>query len=246
MTRTELAHRFGKNMEQERIRLGLSQIEMAEALDMSLSAYKRIITGETLKIDLYTIRLMYKLTHKFAHELCNESDEFSDAIHHLRELPPSRLKTINAIIDFEMNFHRNNTGNPEEEDFLTTIVPTGNMEDGMIYDSCSLEKVNIAPCRKRYGDIFDCGLHITSHHLHPVYQKDDILLLKRQSPRDGDTGIFIHTPTGRIYVRTFRQTNPCQLLPLNDFGSIIELNLQDADEMSQWVFFGIVITKLRA
>lgn len=84
MTRTELAHYFGKNMEQERIRLGLSQVEMAEALDMSLSAYKRIITGETLKIDLYTIRQMYKLTHKFAYELCNDSDEYLDMIHHLR------------------------------------------------------------------------------------------------------------------------------------------------------------------
>lgn len=246
MTRTELAHYFGKNMEQERIRLGLSQVEMAEALDMSLSAYKRIITGETLKIDLYTIRQMYKLTHKFAYELCNDSDEYLDMIHHLRELPPNRLRSLDAIIDFELNFLWDNTTGSEEADYLTVIVPTGNMEDGMIYDSCSLERVNIGSCRKRYGDIFDCGLHITSHHLHPVYQKDDILLLKRQSPRDGDTGIFIHTQTGRIYIRTFRQTNPCQLLPLNDFGSIIELNLQDADVMSQWVFFGIVITKLRA
>ena len=59
MTREEMMDNLGNNLEKERIALHFSQSQMAEALDMSLSSYKRIISGETNRIDFYTIYLMY-------------------------------------------------------------------------------------------------------------------------------------------------------------------------------------------
>ena len=45
MTREEMMDNLGNNLEKERIALHFSQSLMAEALDMSLSSYKRIISG---------------------------------------------------------------------------------------------------------------------------------------------------------------------------------------------------------
>ena len=83
MTREEMMDNLGNNLEKERIALHFSQSQMAEALDMSLSSYKRIISGETNRIDFYTIYLMYKLTNKFSYELCG--------------IPIPELETCNAL-----------------------------------------------------------------------------------------------------------------------------------------------------
>ena len=69
MTRYEINSNFADNLEKERVRIGLSQKEMATKLELSLSAYKRIITLTTTKIDLYTIYKLYVLTGKSIYEL---------------------------------------------------------------------------------------------------------------------------------------------------------------------------------
>ena len=53
MTRLEMNREFADNLERERISLNLTQKQMASKLEMSLSAYKRLITCSTDKIDLY-------------------------------------------------------------------------------------------------------------------------------------------------------------------------------------------------
>lgn len=61
MTKQELAKNFSLNVERERMRLGFTQAEMAKKLEMSLSGYKKMISGETTRIDSYTVLLMYQL-----------------------------------------------------------------------------------------------------------------------------------------------------------------------------------------
>ena len=41
MTRDDMIKHFGDNLESERMKLGFSQTQMAEALDMSLSSLSR-------------------------------------------------------------------------------------------------------------------------------------------------------------------------------------------------------------
>lgn len=72
------------------------------------------------------------------------------------------------------------------------IVPTGNFEDGMIWDSANIIKVNAAPYIQKFGTKLHCGVMVTSHHLQPVYQNGDILLISKRPPREGDTYIFIN------------------------------------------------------
>lgn len=233
-------------MEFERIALGYSQAQMAQALDMSLSTYKRIINGETNKLDFYTFYQMYQMTGKFSFELCNYEDPLSNTIAALRRLSRAQLRTINAFVEFEAQFAVTQGGNYQPEDYTTLIIPSGCMQDGMIYDSCSLGKVNIAPYRRRFHDKIDCAILITTNHLNPTYNVNDILLIDRSPIQDGDTGIFLHKESGLAYIRRFRRGHPCRLEPIGSYGRTLYVDGGDSTAVSKWIKFGRVLSKIRS
>ncbi len=243
LTRLEMSRQFADNLERERIRLGFSQKHMAEKLDLSLSAYKRIITYDTERIDLYVIYRLYLLTGKLAFEFTNITDPYLELKKKIMSLTPSQMAYIDAMVDFE-NAFRDSHG--DSDDYVTVYVPTGNMEDGMIYDSANVTKVKIPDLKKKYGDRISCGIRVTSNHLHPVYNKGDVLLLTRRPIRDGDTGIFINKENGCAYIRKFHQTHPCSLEPVNEYGETFYVDSADPKAMARWIKFGCVLTKLRA
>lgn len=69
MTRQELAGNFVNFVEQERIKLNLTQAEMAQKLELSVSGYKKMVAGETTRIDLYTVKLLHDLTGSWIFEM---------------------------------------------------------------------------------------------------------------------------------------------------------------------------------
>lgn len=99
LSRTEFADNFAKNIERDRVSIGLSQEEMAKELDMSLSAYKRIINGETTRIDMYTSYLVYMLVRKMTFEMVDYTDDVIKATSKLRYLKPNQLKILTELVD---------------------------------------------------------------------------------------------------------------------------------------------------
>lgn len=276
MTHFDLHKQFIEGIERERVRLGYTQQQFADKLEMSLSAYKRMINNTTEKIDLYVAYRLYCLTGKMAYEFTKLTSDRLELSKKLKDLSPMQISYIDGLVDFERSFlqefsrqkdlsrekdagdfgkSRNgkvgnttyNSSSQKEnpEDYITVLVPTGNMEDGMICDSAHVIKVKMEHYRKRYGNQISCGIMITGNHLHPTYVKGDILLISRKTIRDGDTGIFINRDTGHTYIRKFRQTSPCQLLPVNGMGEAILVDDTDPDDMERWIKFGQVITKVR-
>ena len=150
---------------------------------------------------------------------------------------------IFGIIGFELAFSTSKEENTD--DYLTVLIPTGNCEDGMIWDSANVRKVNIAPYRKRYGSQINAGVEVTSNHLTPVYHMGDILLISRRPPRDGDTTIFLNTENGRAYLRRFIQQVPRILQPINGYGESFYIDPYNEDEVKKWVKYGVVLTKMR-
>lgn len=242
MTRLEINKLFAENIEQERYNLGLSQKEMADELDLSLSAYKRIISQSIEKIDLYTCYRLYQMTGKTAYDFMNISEQRLQMNHKMDSLSPSQLSFIDSVVDFEKMFAELHD---DAEDYITVFIPTGNMEDGMIYDSSNVKKENIAAYRKKYGSQISCGIKITSNHLHPVYNLGDTILISRRPVRDGDTGVFVNRDNGCVYIRKFHQTNPCMLEPINEYGETFYVNSKDKADMDRWAKFGTVIAKIR-
>lgn len=245
MTQLEIANNFIENLERERTAMGLTQSQMAKELEMSISRYKKLIAGETAKIDLYTAYQVHKFTGKWLFELCGcNASDLMQTVSKLKYLMPSQLRFISGIIDLELAF-LGHTSPEGEADYVNLLTPTGNLEDGMIWDSMNVEKLNIAPYRRLFGTSLQCAMKVTSNHLRPVYHAGDILLLSQTAPRDGDTGIFINKKEGHAYIRKFYQTNPCTLEPLNGYGLTFTINNLDSDDKNEWVNFAHVLTKIR-
>ncbi len=242
LTKQELARNFALNVERERLRLGMTQAEMAKKLEMSLSGYKKMISGETTKIDAYAAFLMYDLYGKWLFEMIEHPVHEAEVLAKMKHLTENQLRFISAIVNMEYEFLMQQD-TPDE--YISVIVPTGNMQDGMIYDSGNVIKVNAAVYRKRFGSDLHFGIKITSSHLHPVYTKGDIILISQNPIRDGDTGVFINKEDGRMYIRKFHQAEPCLLEPINGFGQTFHVNNSSPQEMEKWIKVGYVLSKMR-
>lgn len=245
MTRQEVITNFIDTLEQERTALGFTQAQMAREMKMSLSGYKKLIAGETAKIDLYVAYQTSQLTGKWFFELCKDySSPLLPIMSKMRNLTPTQIRFVSGIVDFEAEF-RSQVSPDAAEDYVSILIPTGNMADGMIWDCANVEKLNVAPYRKWFGSDLHCAIRITSNHLTPVYHLNDILLVSQTAPRDGDTGIFINKENGRAYLRKYHQTDPCVLEPIADCGKPFIIDCRDHKEMDKWIKFGHVLTKIR-
>lgn len=246
MTKSQLYQNFANNIEMERDRLRLTQQKMADALQISLSKYKILITNPyEANIDIYLAHRVQKLTGKTVRELCGDDLPELEMIRYFRELPKHRQDAIRYMIEIEHQLPRDGKPDANEDDFTTVFVPTGNMIDGMTLDSRDFITVNISEYKKNSVERVDCGVKITSNHLHPVYMKGDILLISKRAPRDGDVGIFILKETRQIFIREFKQTKPCELRPINGFGEVIYVDSDSKDDMDKWIKFGTVLTLMR-
>lgn len=242
MDKQKLAATFIDNMERERTRLGYTQSQMAKALDMSLSGYKKLISGETNKIDLCLGCRLYELTGRYLIDLCGLDSPALELEKRFPELSKTQIEFVTAVVKFEADFAAAHTN---VDDYVTLMVPTGNLEDGMIWDSVNLEKINVAAYRSRFGDDLHCAVKITSNHLHPAYHVGDVILISKKPPRDGDVGIFVNKCTGRAYLRKLYQTIPARLVPVNGYGQEFLVNSNNREEMDQWITFGKVLAKMR-
>lgn len=245
MKKQELTARFVEHLERERIIAGLTQTQMAEHLELSLSGYKKIISGETARIDLYTAYRLGQFTGRSIAEFFEETDsELTRTIRKLRQLSPFQFNFVSAVINFETAF-LGCLSPGASPDYITLLTPTGNLHDGMIWDAAHMEKLNVSHYRRILGDKLHCAIRITSNHLHPAYNINDILLISKTAPRDGDIGIFIHKETHRCYLRKFRQASPWILEPVNHYGISFKIDCTDSGEIDKWIVFGKVLTKMR-
>lgn len=242
LTKQEIVSNFILNVEKERLKQNLTQAQMAKKLEMSLSGYKKMVSGVTAKVDLYTVYLMQHMTGKWIFELIDDYQEDTEIILKLKELSLRQKNFIEGIIDFEIEF---SVSHENCNDYITVFVPTGNMQDGMVYDSSNFFKINATSYRKKFGDDLYCGIQVTSDHLHPVYNLGDILLVCRKSVREGDTGIFFNKENGRAYIRRLMPASSWILEPINGYGEPIAIDRHNETESAKWIRFGYILTKIR-
>lgn len=230
-------------LESWRVDHDMSQREMAKKLKMSPSNYSKLVSGDIDSVSLDTIVLVHKVTGLYVFQMMSYYDtELNRLIELETKLNKSSIKFLHDIALFEYGIQKDNSNN---KNLIRVFVPTKDMYDSMIYDSSNVEILDIGDYAKIYGNMVDCGIKITSNHLHPVYHIDDVLLISFRPPRDGDIGIFINNDTQQMYIRKFRQTNPVQLIPITKYGKTIEVDPNDHKDMLKWYKFGIVITKIR-
>ena len=122
---------------------------------------------------------------------------------------------------------------------LPIVIPTGMMEDGMIYDSLCTEYLDASPYFSQFGTHLMCAMKITDNSFYPIYLEGDLLLLaKDRLPHYGTICVLIHA--NQLYIRRFVPGNPPKLISL--------LNSDDClliDDPSAFTLLGCVLTIVR-
>lgn len=92
---------IGEHIEKKRANMGKSQSEMASLLGLSLSTYKRIVTGETSKLDdALHFALNYRMaTGSSLMEAFSSPTRQHKMLYKLNELTPSQLDVVEKIVD---------------------------------------------------------------------------------------------------------------------------------------------------
>ncbi|MBQ0067358.1 MAG: helix-turn-helix transcriptional regulator [Phascolarctobacterium sp.] len=238
MTDFVIRDNLARLMELKRAEKGLSMAAMAKLVGMDESMYKRIIYQQTTKISalmLYNVCLSLGLD---AYDIYGINTVNLESIRtYYRKLSQRQRNYINSLIEFEASLNNKDDANG----FLSVLIPTGNMDDGMILDSANVEIIDAPNELRRFPNV-SCGIRITSNHLHPVYNLDDILLVSCGSPRHGDTGIFVNKADGRAYIRKYFEGATATLEPVNGHGVTFSV---DKSTRANWVKFGYVVSKLR-
>ncbi len=163
-----------------------------------------------------------------------------------RQLSTSSQQFMLSIIRFEAALTRDDDNGAEIRHEILVFQPTGNMEDGMIYDSTSYISYDVGKYAQLYGeDMVNCGFLITNDSMQPVYQPGDVVLVCTRPPRSGDIAVMVHRPSGRVYLRKYYPGTPTVLEPITNYGRPIVWDTTDAAQVNEWTVFGFVITKVR-
>lgn len=205
--------------------------------DKSGVPYETLKKLANAKIDNPSLQSVARVAQAFDCSLDSLFTEEPDLTHKLHSLPSRSLEFVEAITDFELALmnREKNSG----QCLLPVVVPTGVMEDGMIFDSLYTEYLDATPYFSQFGPRLMCALKITDDSFHPTYLKGDLLLIARnRQPRYGTTSVFLHD--NQLYIRKFIPGTPPRLDPLNNHGASIYMV-----DSNSWTLFGCVLTVVR-
>lgn len=241
MNRTDMTENFILSCERERHERGMTQSDMASALGMTTDSYKKMVAGTVAKVDLYTAMRLHELTGKSIGELCGDRAIAPMILSSITHLSDRQQRFIASVVDFERAMSESHH---DQTNIIPCIIPVGDVEDGMVWDSCSWGHADVGDYTQRYPDI-TCCVQVTTNNLHPVFVRGDIALVARRAPRNRDVGIFVNKESGRAYVRAYHERDLCYLEPVNGYGETFVVDPDDPEDMGKWIKFGVIVTKLR-
>ena len=126
MTKKELVSNFVLSMEQYRLENEWTQAQMAENLELSVSGYKKIISGETKRIDMLVAYNLHMLTGQLLSELCGDNSPELSIHQKIRKLTKEQRDHLEHMIDSQLAVQAK--AEPED-DCVTLYVPTANITE---------------------------------------------------------------------------------------------------------------------
>lgn len=213
---------------------GWSIKQLSEKAELPYESVKKLVSG---KINNPTIYTVIKLSKAFG---CGLDLLIENKLSYnlQSELLSERAVTLlTEIANFETYLAEHNK--THSDNYITTLIPTGIIHDGMLFDSIFTDFVDISAYQEDFGNIIMCGLKIIGENLHPTYLNNDILLIGRDRfPMDGENGIFLIGH--KAYIRTYFSGCPIKLVPIN--GDNNTITITDINDVH---FFGRILTIVR-
>ncbi len=242
MHKLELKNAFIDMLERERTIRGWTQWEMADKLEMSVPGYRKMVSGLTDSISLYTAYRASVILNIPIPVLLG-SHEFKDQLYDkLYHMPISTCRRVDYYLQHDEKLRMMQKVSENEGRIIDIITLSGYMKDGMDFDSAEIEQICIP---KHFSSKITRGLRITENSLLPVYAKGDILLLDEDMARSGDTAVVQNMKTRKLYVRKIivRDANCYELHPVHGRGKVISIT---QEERTEWFDYGRIITVLRS
>lgn len=241
MYKLELKNAFIDTLERERTLRGWTQWEMADKLEMSVPGYRKMVSGLTDSISLYTayrasVILNIPIPVLFGSQ--DFKDQLYDKLYHM---PISTCRRVDYYLEHDEKLRLLQNTNGNKGRMIDVVNLSGYMKDGMDFDSGLIEQVCIP---EYFSPKITRGFRLTENTLLPVYAKGDILLLDEDMARSGDTAVVLHMKTRKIYIRKIivKDANCYELHPVHGRGKIITINQA---ERTEWFDYGRIITVLR-
>lgn len=146
-------------------------------------------------------------------------------------LPAHSINKIKFLLELEEHCILQKSTNGT--DYIQIFCPTGNMKDGMLYDSTRFDLLDITDYPTFLKHNVDLGIKILSRNYEPVYYPNDIILLSHmQAPQYNDIVLYIDND-GLLFIRQFTEQ---QLIPINGFGKAIPTK-----DIFQYTALGVVL-----
>lgn len=213
---------------------GWSIRQLSDFSDLPYESVKKLVGGKINNPSVYTL---IKISSALDCSIDFLTDPKKLIIHNYESLSERALTLLYELADFESHIADYNRQFNANE--LTTFVPTGNIYDGMVFDSFYTDTVDVSSYYEEFGDIIMCAVKIIGKNLHPTYLNNDILLVgKDRYPAKDEVGIFLIGQ--RIYIRKYIPGFPVELIPVNNSGNSLIIS-----DISEAHFFGRVLTVVR-
>lgn len=239
MQKIELKNAFIDILERERTLRGWTQWEMAEKLEMSVPGYRKMVSGLTDSISLYTAFRASVVLNIPIPVLCGSNEYKDQLLKKIYNTPLSICNRIEYYLDYEEKFRIEQKKAVTGSKIIDVITLTGYMEDGMILDSSSIEKMEI---KNDYGGRASKGFKITENSFLPTYCKGDILLVEEKTPRNGDTAVIVNMKSRLVYIRKIIIGDKYKFVPVNNRGTVITVEQRDRPD---WADYGRVVACIR-
>lgn len=208
--------------------------KLADKSELPYESVKKIVGGKINNPTIYSLSKICKALDCSLDYLLENKPSYNLK---LQTFPPRVTTLLSEIANFEIYLSNCNTNHHTNS--ITSFVPTGVIQDGMLFDSFTLDTVDISEYSDDIKNVAMCGLKILGNALNPTYIHGDILLIARDRyPQNGETGVFIIG--NKAYIRQYSGGNPTLLIALNNKTKpIVVKNIDDIH------FFGRVLTIVR-
>lgn len=233
---------FIKNCERIRYDFNITQKQMADILGLSLSAYRKMVSGDVGRLSLYTV---YKLSVYSGFSILDLIGNLDEALQYqakYQQLSKVQRRLIQAIIDFQLSCQSYVTDEGEETIEIPLLKLNGEFFDGFTIDTASYFKYNL-PMRlyKRYESEFVFALELPTSYYTPTFLKGDILLVgQNRHPRNGEIGIF--TCDRKFHLRKLEIREKAILTSIRQNIPPIEVDLKTFQK--EWFCFGYVLRRM--
>lgn len=202
--------RFGENLKSARLRAGLTQLQIAEALGVTASTYCGYETGKR-QPDLSRLRRLAQLLHVSADALLSlpsNSPEIQNApvrsvtkaeyegLERFRSLDAHGQRVVRLVAEEELaRLHSAASRAPERISFRISEQPAA-AGLGVYLGPDAFRDVSVRRGALPRGASF--GVPVSGDSMEPAYHDGDILIVSDALPEPGEVGVFVMDGMGYV------------------------------------------------